>query len=168
MKRVICGIGDEGRNVILHEGPVRPLGLGDKAPADSGAPPRSVIYIAWAAEEPKPSTSDYAAGLADFNLALKPGETRFVRVEIAPGAESPMHRTPQITDYLVAISGELTMILEDGISTKLHPGDMLVQLQGWHRWKNEGTEPFVMAGVVVGVATDDLVPWGVETASEDA
>lgn len=166
MKRVICGRNAEGRNIFLHEDTPRPLGVdAAKSPA-SPKPARTAIYVAWAAREAKPSIEDYAAELSDFNLALSPGETRFVRVEIAPGAESPMHRTPQVTDYLVAISGELTMIVEDGTSTKLQPGDMLVQLQGWHRWKNEGTVPFVMAGVVVGVATDDLVPWGVERASE--
>jgi quercetin dioxygenase-like cupin family protein len=39
-----------------------------------------------------------------------------MRVEIAPGAESPMHRTPHINDYPVAVSGEQTMYTEDGMS----------------------------------------------------
>ena len=101
-------------------------------------------------------------------VRLGPGETRFVRVEIAPGAETSMHRTPQINDYLIALSGELTMRLEDGSSCRIKEGDMFVQLAGWHSWKNEGSEPFVMAGVVVGIRTDKIVPFGYETAKADA
>ena len=104
----------------------------------------------------------HTSTVPDFDLHLAPGETRFLRIEIAPGAESPLHRTPHITDYLVALFGTLTMILEDGTAVPFETGDMLVQLAGWHRWKNEGTEPFVMAGVVVGVETDEDVPYGVE------
>jgi hypothetical protein len=44
---------------------------------------------------------------------------------------------------------------------------MFVQLAGWHAWKNEGTVPFIMAGVVVGIETDIKVPFGVEMAGKD-
>ena len=152
IKRAIFGVGDRGVNATLHEGPLRPLGR---------------VSLAWASKSVEPSTDDYAAKVADFNLQLAPGETRFVRVEIAPGAESRMHRTPHINDYLIALSGELTMRLEDGSSCRLEAGDMFVQLAGWHSWKNEGSEPFVMAGVVIGIRTDANVPSGVETAKEN-
>jgi quercetin dioxygenase-like cupin family protein len=153
IKRAIFGVGDRGLNVTLHEGPLRPLGS---------------VYIAWASKGVEPSTDDYAANLPDFNLQLAPGETRFVRIEIAPGAESSLHRTPRINDYLIALSGELTMRLEDGTSCRIEAGDMIVQLAGWHSWKNEGSEPFVMAGVVIGIRTDENVPYGVERAEADA
>jgi quercetin dioxygenase-like cupin family protein len=153
IKRAIFGVGDRGLNVTLHEGPLRPVGS---------------VYLAWASKSVEPSTDDYAARVADFNLQLAPGETRFVRVEIPPGAESRMHRTPQINDYLIALSGELTMRLEDGSSCRIEAGDMFVQLGGWHSWKNEGSEPFVMAGVVIGIRTDESVPYGVEMAEANA
>jgi quercetin dioxygenase-like cupin family protein len=60
------------------------------------------------------------------------------------------------------------MHLEDGTSCKIEAGDMFVQLAGWHWWKNTGTEPFVMAGVVVGIATDEIVPYGVLMGKPDA
>jgi quercetin dioxygenase-like cupin family protein len=153
IKRAIFGVGDRGLNVTLHEGPLRPLGS---------------VHIAWASKSVEPSTDDYAANLPDFNLRLAPGETRFVRVEIAPGAESSLHRTPRINDYLIALSGELTMRLEDGSSCRIEAGDMFVQLAGWHSWKNEGSEPFVMAGVVIGIRTDENVPYGVEKSEAGA
>ena len=154
IKRAIFGVGDRGLNVTLHEGPLLPIGEG--------------VSLAWASQSVEPSTDDYAAKVSDFNLQLAPGETRFVRVEIAPGAESRMHRTPQINDYLIALSGELTMRLEDGSSCRLEAGDMFIQLAGWHSWKNEGSEPFVMAGVIIGIWTDESVPYGVEVAKGDA
>jgi hypothetical protein len=50
------------------------------------------------------------------------------------------------------------------VSAKFAAGDMLVQLAGWHSWRNEGAEPFVMAGVIIGIETDEDVPFGVEIA----
>ena len=168
MKRVICGPGPDGRNVVLHEGPPRAVGPdagSDLAEASEQA--GESMFYAWAAPGPVASTDDFAAEMDPFNFRLGPGETRFMRVEVAPGGSSPMHRTPYITDYLVALSGELTMELEDGSTTKFGAGDMLVQLGGMHAWRNEGSEPFVMAGVVVGVESELDVPNGVMFAQEE-
>src|ERR1700730_3437972 len=151
IKRAVFGVGDRGINVTLHEGRLRPISVRHEAPAAPSGEVGGGVYLAWASRSVEPSTDDYAAVLPDFNLQLAPGETRFVRIEIAPGAESSMHRTPQINDYLIALSGELTMRLEDGSSCRIEAGDMVVQLAGWHSWKNEGSEPFVMAGVIIGI-----------------
>lgn len=153
MKRVICGPGSDGLNAILYEGPVHEVSNGDGD---------GKMSYAWAAPEPAPSTQDLAGSVDPLNFRLQPGETRFMRVEIAPGGSSGMHRTPYIVDHMVALSGELTMLLEDGSSTVISAGDMLVQLGGMHRWRNDGTERFVMAGVVVGVKSDIDVPSGIE------
>jgi quercetin dioxygenase-like cupin family protein len=167
VKRLIFGVGDDGRNVTLHQGPLRRLGIHDEELAAESKAANESIYVAWAARDSKSGTDDYASEIADFNLKLKPGETRFIRVSIGPGAQSAMHRTPNVNDYLIAMSGELTMYLEDGSSAKIEAGDMFVQLAGWHWWKNEGTEPFVMAGIVVGIETDVDVPYGVEMVGKD-
>jgi quercetin dioxygenase-like cupin family protein len=100
--------------------------------------------------------------MQEFNFRLSPGEVRFLHVRIAPGTVSPMHRTPFTNEYLVAVSGELTMIAEDGTSAKFSAGDVLVQLAGWHSWRNDGDVPFVMAGAAVGVESDSDSPSGVE------
>jgi quercetin dioxygenase-like cupin family protein len=167
VKRIIFGVGDSGKNTILFHGAPRVMVGGDEELQVSSEPPSEKIYMGWAASALDSSTSDYAAQIQNLNFKLNPGESRFLRVEIAPGAESPMHRTPNITDYLVAVSGELTMYAEDGMSVRFAAGDMLVQLGGWHWYKNEGAEPFVMAGVVVGVETDEDVPFGVERRAKN-
>jgi quercetin dioxygenase-like cupin family protein len=164
VKRIICGIGDSGKNTVLFQGVPRAMGPKDDGTQAAPAAVRRGPYLAWAASALDGSTDDYAAELEDLHYKLRSGETRFMRIEIPPGAQSQMHRTPHINDYLVAISGELTMYTEDGTSVTFAPGDMLVQLAGWHWWKNEGTEPFVMAAVVIGIETDADVPFGVEVA----
>jgi quercetin dioxygenase-like cupin family protein len=168
MKRVILGPDADGKNVILHDGAPYEVSLGSDAdPADASDEASEKISYAWAAPEPVHSTEDLAAGIDPFNFRLQPGETRFMRVEIAPGGSTGMHQTPYITDYLVALAGQLTMYAEDGSSTVIGPGDMLVQLGGMHRWSNHGTETFVMAGVVVGVRNDVDTPGGVVFGTDE-
>jgi quercetin dioxygenase-like cupin family protein len=144
------------------------MGTADRETEASSEAASERIYLGWAASALDGSTTDYAAELQDFHLRLSPGVVRFLRVEISPGAARPMHRTPHINDYLVAISGELTMYTEDGMSAKFAAGDMLVQLAGWHWWRNEGDEPFVMAGVAIGIETDEDVAFGLQQADEDS
>jgi quercetin dioxygenase-like cupin family protein len=169
MKRVILGPDGDGKNVILHEGAPHEVSIGgDPEVADAADEAGEKMSYAWAAAEPLTSTEDLVAGIDPINFRLRPGETRFMRVEIAPGGSTGMHQTPYITDYLVALAGELTMYVEDGSSTVIGPGDMLVQLGGMHRWSNEGPETFVMAGVVVGVRNDDVdVPGGVVFGTDE-
>jgi quercetin dioxygenase-like cupin family protein len=147
----------------LFVGAPHPLGgeAGDPATASS-QDAGEALSLAWASPELQSSTEDHAASIRGFDMRLAPGETRFLRVEIAPGGSTPMHRTPYITDYLVAVSGELVLEMEDGTTEAVRAGDMMVQLGGWHTWRNEGDVPFVMAGVVVGIRTQVDVPGGVE------
>lgn len=158
MKRVICGVDSTGQNSVILSQTLTPFGA---AHGSAEAHANEQLYLAWASK-PVHSTTDLASSLSKLDLQLAPGETRFMRVEIAPGARSAYHRTPHITDYLIALEGNLTMVAEDGTSAVLEPGDMFVQLGGWHQWRNDGDVPFVMAGVVVGVATDESVPGGVQ------
>lgn len=167
MKRIICGVGGSGKNTVLFQGAPRAMAMGNQEVEVSSEAPSTRMYLGWAAAAVDGSTNDYVAEIQEFNFKLSPGEVRFLRVEVAPGSASPMHRTPHINEYLVAISGELTMHTEDGMSVKFAAGDMLVQLAGWHSWRNDGDEPFVMAGVAIGVETDEDVAFGVQLADDD-
>jgi mannose-6-phosphate isomerase-like protein (cupin superfamily) len=70
---------------------------------------------------------------------------RIVRYE--PGVAPRKHRTETI-DYAVVISGEIDMHLDDSI-VHLRAGDTLVQQATLHDWVNPGTEPCVIAFVLV-------------------
>jgi quercetin dioxygenase-like cupin family protein len=70
---------------------------------------------------------------------------RLVRYE--PGVAPRNHRTETV-DYAVVISGEIEMELE-GEVVRLRQGDVLVQQGTIHNWVNRGSEPCVIAFVLV-------------------
>jgi mannose-6-phosphate isomerase-like protein (cupin superfamily) len=62
-----------------------------------------------------------------------------------------MHKTNSV-DYLVVISGEMTMLMEDG-ETLLKQGDCIVQRGTNHAWVNKSGKPCILAAILV-----DAVP----------
>jgi quercetin dioxygenase-like cupin family protein len=86
------------------------------------------------------------AGLAKVDTAL-PGGAVFRLVEYMPGVAPRDHRTDTI-DYAVVMSGEIEMNL-DGGSVHLRQGDVLVQRGTIHNWVNNGTEPCVIAFILI-------------------
>ena len=74
--------------------------------------------------------------------------TIFRVVKYEPGVAPRMHRTESI-DYAVVISGEIDMQLDD-TEVHLKAGDVLVQRGTIHGWVNRGTQPCVMAFVLIG------------------
>ena len=70
---------------------------------------------------------------------------RLVRYE--PGVAPRNHRTETV-DYAIVLSGEIEMEL-DGSVVRLRQGDVLVQQNTMHNWANRGSEPCVIAFVLV-------------------
>jgi len=68
-------------------------------------------------------------------------------VEFSPGVQARNHRTDSI-DYAIVLSGEIDMEI-DGALVHLRAGDVLVQRGTIHNWTNPGTEPCVVAFVLV-------------------
>ncbi|SDI13456.1 cupin domain-containing protein [Pseudomonas panipatensis] len=65
-------------------------------------------------------------------------------------AEHPgFHRTDSI-DYGVLLDGEISLQLDEGDSTLLRPGDVVVQVGTRHAWRNTGNTPARMLFVMVG------------------
>lgn len=62
-------------------------------------------------------------------------------------ADPMMHRTATV-DYIIVLKGELHAILEHG-ETLLRPGDVLVQRGTNHSWSVRGSEPCIVAAVLV-------------------
>jgi mannose-6-phosphate isomerase-like protein (cupin superfamily) len=58
------------------------------------------------------------------------------------------HRTDSI-DYALVLSGSIDMDLDDE-TVHLKAGDILVQRGTIHNWINRGTEPCVIAFVLIG------------------
>ena len=76
--------------------------------------------------------------------------------DMAPGAESPMHRTETL-DVGVVLEGETWLLLDDGSETRVGPGDAVVQRGTNHAWANRSARPVRMLFVLVdGTITDEV------------
>lgn len=74
--------------------------------------------------------------------------TVFRVIEFAPNNQNDMHVTPTI-DYALVLKGEIDMDFPDGTSVRLREGDTLVQRATLHNWVNRGSEPCVIAFVLI-------------------
>jgi quercetin dioxygenase-like cupin family protein len=61
------------------------------------------------------------------------------------------HRTDSI-DMLYVASGQIVLTLDDGAEVTLNPGDTVVQNGTRHAWRNPGSEPAVVVGVLLGAS----------------
>ena len=112
------------------------------------------------------ATDEYPANL-NTNVDGKiiqpgaPGSTasKFRIVEYSPGVAPRMHRTHSI-DYVVIMKGEIDMELDDGVMVHLNEGDVCVQHGTIHNWINNGTEPCIVAFILL--AADPVVINGKE------
>ena len=106
---------------------------------------------------------------ANLNLAgdgkeLEPGApgstaSKFRVSCYSPGVHPRMHRTHSL-DYAVIIKGEIDMELDDGVIVTLREGDVCVQHGTIHNWINNGTEPCIVAFILL--AADPIVINGKE------
>ena len=65
-------------------------------------------------------------------------------------SKDPMMHTTDTIDYGIVLSGEMWLELDDGMEAHLTVGDCIIQNGTRHAWRNRGSEPCVMAFVMVG------------------
>jgi mannose-6-phosphate isomerase-like protein (cupin superfamily) len=65
-------------------------------------------------------------------------------------ADPMMHKTATV-DYIIVLKGEIYAIMDKG-ETLLKPGDILVQRGTNHSWSVRGTEPCIIAAILVSAA----------------
>jgi len=113
----------------------------------SGRPGANACNI-WTTEG-FPADNDGAddAGLRKGVGTTLPNGTIFRIIEFAPGLAPRNHRTDSI-DYIVIISGEIDMELDD-TTVHLKAGDVMVQRGTIHNWINRGTAPCVLAVILI-------------------
>ena len=112
----------------------------------SGRPGATACNV-WTTEGfPVSNDGDADEGLRKVATTLKNG-TIFRVIEFAPGLAARNHRTDSI-DYIVVISGEIDMELDDSV-VHLKAGDVMVQRGTIHNWVNRSTAPCVLAVVLI-------------------
>lgn len=151
MKRVVTGWTEAGEPTILFEG--EPPGT-----FDFGFAASAEIWSTPSVPAPSRETADPTAG----GFAVEPpiGGSICRVATYQPGASVDVHAT-QTVDYIIVISGELTMIVEDR-ELVLYAGDVVVQQATPHGWANRGDEPCVVAAVLLtadGASDEGRLNW---------
>ena len=110
--------------------------------------PKHSSCVVWTTASVPAEVSDDQDGAARKVATSDPQGTVFRIVQYEPGVAPRMHRTESI-DYAAVVSGEIDMELDDGVVVHLKQGDTLVQRATIHNWVNRGTEPCVIAFVLI-------------------
>ena len=109
--------------------------------------PGATSCVVWTTQGfPANTDGEEDEGLRKTSTTLANG-TVFRVLELAPGVSPRNHRTDSI-DYAVVMAGEVDMELNDA-TVHLKAGDVLVQRGTIHNWVNRGTEPCVIAFVLI-------------------
>ncbi len=139
IRRVVTGHDRDGKAIVR----IDDMG----ANARSGRPNHAAQVIWTTQELPVRFREDgIDKGAKEIGTTIRGGSV-FRVVEYRPGVTPRNHRTDSI-DYAVVISGEIDMDL-DGTMVHLKAGDVLVQRGTIHNWINNGTEPCVIAFVLI-------------------
>ncbi len=139
VRRVVTGHDEEGRAVATIDEVSQNL---------RSARPGATACVVWTSQGfPVDNTGGADEGLRETGTTLDNG-TVFRILELQPGNIPRVHRTDSL-DYAVIMSGEIDMELETGSVTHLKAGDVVVQRGTVHNWVNRGTEPCVIAFVLI-------------------
>ncbi|SEP52795.1 cupin domain-containing protein [Amycolatopsis saalfeldensis] len=170
IRRVVTGHDSEGRARVVDDSAVRPI--------TSGLMPGCAAYRLWGRDERPTFPDDGSPGSAEAWYPPRDG-SRFMINTIPPGELVPspdldpveamaelerqmpgapavmepgvpgMHTTDSI-DYVLVVSGEVTLELDEGEQVVLRAGDAVVQNGTRHAWRNHGTGTCTIVGVAIG------------------
>jgi hypothetical protein len=155
IRRLVTGHGVEGTSVVLSDGAVPHI----RRIEESGV----TFFEVWNTRAmPAPVTADEDEP-TDRPIAVPPPANgtivRFCQFDppASQDASAPfMHRTETV-DYGIVVSGEITLLLDDGSESVLTEGDVVIQRGTDHGWSNRSTEPALVAFVLIdGAFTDEL------------
>ena len=145
-RRIVTGHDASGRSVVLSDGPTpKTLDVGTAA-----------FHEVWITDQtPAPIAADEAEPTDRAVRTPPPAGGVVVRfTEMAPGAQSPMHRTETV-DVGVVLEGETWLLLDDGSETRVAVGDAVVQRGTNHAWANRSDRPVRMMFVLIDGAIGD-------------
>ena len=138
VRRVVTGHDANGRAVVK---------IDEVSKNIISSRPGASACVVWTTESfPVNNTGDADEGLRKTGTTLKNG-TVFRIVEFGPGVAPRNHRTDSI-DYAVVVSGEIDMEMDNSV-VHLKAGDVLVQRGTIHNWINRGSQPCVIAFILI-------------------
>ena len=111
--------------------------------------PGGTILNVWTTDTaPANNSLDTDGGMREGKFTMIQNGSVFRILDFKPGLERRMHRTDSI-DYIVVMSGEIDMELDNGVEVHLKQGDVMVQRGTIHNWINRGAETCVMAVILI-------------------
>ena len=138
VRRVITGHDPSGRAIVQIDEVSKN--------AFTGRPGATGINV-WTTQG-FPANNDGAEDAGQRKVGTTLPDGTILRVlEFAPGLAARNHRTDSI-DYIVVISGEIDMELDDSV-VHFEAGDVMVQRGTIHNWVNRGTAPCVLAVILI-------------------
>jgi hypothetical protein len=172
VRRVVTGTDSEGRSVFLHDAEAIELAyehtagfrdcvvwttIASPTPEMNGAHARPNQFVPGPGETlaltltfPPDSvfTSDAfdVTAAVEENLRNSPGLFELFEPD-APG----MHTTPTV-DYAVVLDGTVVLELDDGATTSLGVGDIVVQNGARHAWRVPSEQPATIFVILTGVS----------------
>ncbi len=138
IRRIVTGHNAQGKAIVLYDGIV------PTASARPGAQ-RGSLWSSVGFPLNNDGAEDEA--LREVGTTID-GGTVFRFVSFEPGNAPRMHRTDS-TDYAIVMSGEIDMVLDDDVTVHVKAGDVIVQRGTIHNWLNHGTEPCVIAFILI-------------------
>ena len=138
IRRVVTGHDDQGRAKVMIDETVRNV---------ISQRPGALYSVIWSSEGfPVDNDTELDPSVKKIATTI-PNGTVFRIVSFGPGVTPRNHRTDSI-DYAVIMSGEIDMDI-DGTIVHLKAGDVLVQRGTIYNWINKGSEPCVIAFVLI-------------------
>jgi quercetin dioxygenase-like cupin family protein len=131
-RRVVTGLDAGGRSAVVIDGPIPAMNAMSAA-------------LAWRCGIPADNSGNEDPVAPYAIEMLHSGDANFAICQFPPGAEAYMHATDTV-DYLVVLSGEVTLVLEKG-EARLKAGDIVVDRGVMHGWRNDGAQPCTCAVV---------------------
>jgi quercetin dioxygenase-like cupin family protein len=149
IRRVVTGHDDQGNAVVKIDEVVSHW--------RDGRPGAKVCNVWTTDTAPANNSGDADGGKREGKFTMINNGSVFRILEFKPGLEARMHRTDSI-DYIVVMSGEIDMELDNGVEVHIKAGDVMVQRGTVHNWINRGTESCVLA--VILIHADPVVAGG--------
>lgn len=171
IRRVVTGHDKHGNSIVVSDGPI-------PRSHEMVTVPGSATSLAWSTQPGEFIAYDGADPTSEVKTFVPAvGGTRFIisslppdhvygsidaaaaaaeQDEASPGfsdlfePENPgMHTSPTF-DYGIVLSGEIWLELDEGYSTRLTAGDIIVQNGTRHAWRNKSDSVTTIAFILVG------------------
>ncbi len=172
-RRIVTGHDAKGRSIVISDEPVTnilPMPEGqdgglinfwstDRTPARNAAyvdpmagPPVGLLppkngtvfhYFQVPPEDPNISAAEKEARAR--RLFAEAGD---VSVRVNTSRHPSMHRTHTV-DYIIMLSGELTLLLDEGEPIRVKPFDVVIQRGTNHAWVNHGKTPALAIAIMI-------------------